>query len=774
MTSGYIPHVSGSVTAHRIGGILSAAAPMLLIAGGLALDPDVSFNQWDNFEQLLPNIWTSQQRLLHGEFPHWNQFQGMGQVLHSIGGYGVLYPGYTLGALLVHLLGMGPHALFSVITILHAGLAGIFVYQLARELGARATFAVVASIGLVMSGHVLYLTTVAICVMPYLAWTAAAVLGLKRLVDRPNSIAAFVLATVSLALLCHLGLTDRTVYSWIAAGGFALGWAALRRCFVRRLPILAAVAIAAALLAMPTVFPTASLLDDSPRARPLSPQEFSSRGVKPAGLIGMVLPVYRGTDGFIEGRLTCTPYAGAWVMPALFLGLGAIAIRRRKRGEAGTDVDPDRRREAELVQAIVLLSALGALLMWLSLGTHGGLHPLTYDIPIWSRFRWPFKLYLRSILFLAIAAALCMELLVRSRFSPSRAACCVGSAILALVLWIVQPAPVTPSGLAVGIGGLASIALLGWLHVQWVRRLLLLVAVAGLGGMLSLVSYPERFKSYRDERYGSFGAAEFGISLDYRVLPVSPMQSGRSLQELGNFESATMNDYFSLTGTRAPLLPASYSKYLPAGVDGLLPPRLLPVILGSHLLRSFNTKYVIAAKYDRPVRRLLDRLPGYDKIAETKMAEVYANRDALPRVYFATSINPPPGTIQRGLIENRAPLTDAFVEGLAHEDELPVGIVQGWSWHHERISVDVSAPRGGFLVVSSSYSPDWRVTIDGAPGELRRTNGLITGVRIPPGASRIELEYDAWTLRAGLWLAGLGLATAAGVVVWQRKSGSRR
>jgi len=747
---------------------------MLLIAGALALDRDTSFNQWDNFEQLLPNIWMSQQRLLQGEFPHWNQFQGMGQVVHGIGAYGVLYPGYTLGALLVHLLGMGPHALFSVITILHAGLAGIFLYLLARELGARPTFALVASIGLVMSGHVLYLTTVAICDMPYLAWTAAALWGLKRLVDRPNSIAAFVLATLSLALLCHLGLTDRTVYSWIAAGGFALGWAALRRCFVRRLPILAAVAIAAALLAMPTVFPTASLLDDTPRSRPLSRQEFSSRGVKPAGLIGMVLPVYRGADGFIERRLTCTLYAGAWVVPALLLGLGAIATRRWKRGEADTDVGPERRREAELVQAILLLSTLGALLLWLSLGAHGGLHPLTYDIPIWSRFRWPFKLYLRAILFLAIAAALCMELLARSRFSPYRAAFCVGSAILALALWIVQPAPVTPSGLAVGIGGLVSIALLGWLQVQWVRRLLLLVAVAGLGGMLSLVSYPERFKSYRDERYGSFGAAEFGISLDYRVLPVSPMRSGRFLQELGNFESATMNDYFSLTGTRAPLLPASYSKYLPVGVDGLLPPRLLPAILGSHLLRSFNTKYVIAAKYDRPVRRLLGRLPGYEKITETRIAEVYANRDALPRVYFATAINPPAGTIQRGLIENQAPLTAAFVEGLAHEDELPVGIVDGWSWHHERISIDVSAPRGGFLVVSSSYSPDWRVTVDGVAGELQRTNGLITGLRIPPGASRIELAYDARSLRVGLWLALLGLGVSAGVIFRQQTSSGRR
>lgn len=197
---------------------------MLLIGGSLALDPDVSFNPWDNFEQFLPNLWTSQQRLLHGEFPHWNHFQNMGQVVHSLGSYGVLYPGYTLCALLVNLLGMGPNALFPTIALLHAGLAGAFSYLLARELGARPAFAFLASISLVLSGHVLYLTTVSIFVMAYLAWTAAALLGLARLVERPASVSAFLLAAASLALLLHLGLTDRSVYSWVAAGSFALGY----------------------------------------------------------------------------------------------------------------------------------------------------------------------------------------------------------------------------------------------------------------------------------------------------------------------------------------------------------------------------------------------------------------------------------------------------------------------------------------------------------------------------------------------------------------------
>ena len=79
----------------------------------------------------------------------------------------------------------------------------------------------------------------------------------------------------------------------------------------------------------------------------------------------------------------------------------------------------------------------------------------------------------------------------------------------------------------------ADAQLVGRVKQDAVRRLLPLFAVASLAGMLSLVSYPERFKSYREERYGSFGADEFGISLDYRVLPVSSSRPAPSCRSSG-------------------------------------------------------------------------------------------------------------------------------------------------------------------------------------------------------------------------------------------------
>ncbi len=761
------------------GGIAAVALPFLLLGAALTLDPGVRFAQWDNFEQFLPNIWTSQQRLLAGDFPHWNHFQGMGQVQHALGAYGVLYPGYTVAAVLVNLFGLGADAFFPCIALLHVGLAGFFVYALALELGARPVFALVASLGLVLGGHSLYMTTVWIFVLPYLAWTAAALFAFARLVERRIAPGTLVLAVASLSLLFHLGLADRAFYSWVAAGAFGIGLAAIRRRLRARAPILAGAAIAAAFLSLPTVYPTLELVAESERAEALTREEFSARGVKPAALRGLLLPVYRGSDGYSEPRLVCTLYAGAWLVPALVLGSVTIAGRRRRRAEAGTHgpetvtsfAQTGERSDAELVLGIALLATLGLILLWLSLGQHGGLHPLTHDLPIWSRFRWPFKLYLRAIVFLAIAAALCMEILARSRPSWPRTALAAAFPAAALWLWITQPASVGVSTLGVGLGGLAGMACMAGLHRQWVRGVLLASALAGLAGMPSLVSYPGRDKSYRSERYGSVGAQELGISLDFRVLGISGAPPGQHVQELSHFDAATMNGYFALTGTRSPLLSTTRDELFTTTVDGLPRPEALPQLLGSHLLASFNTRYVIAARYDRPARRLLETLPGYRRIEAVGVAEVWENPDALPRVYFATALNPPPGSLHAGLVENLAAPTAAFVDGLSAREPLPVGRVRSWASDHERIHAEVEAPEGGYLVISSSWSRGWKATIDDVPATLQRTNGFVSGLVLPPGAREIELAYDPRALRTGIWLSVPGWLLLAGTLVWLQRRG---
>lgn len=75
--------------------------------------------------------------------------------------------------------------------------------------------------------------------------------------------------------------------------------------------------------------------------------------------------------------------------------------------------------------------------------------------------------------------------------------------------------------------------------------------------------------------------------------------------------------------------------------------------------------------------------------------------------------------------------------------------------------------RGGYLLVLDSYSPDWRVTVDGRPATTGRANVLFRAVHLAPGEHRVEFTY-----RPAGFLWGAGLTVLGGVVclalLWRR------
>ena len=67
----------------------------------------------------------------------------------------------------------------------------------------------------------------------------------------------------------------------------------------------------------------------------------------------------------------------------------------------------------------------------------------------------------------------------------------------------------------------------------------------------------------------------------------------------------------------------------------------------------------------------------------------------------------------------------------------------------ETMTVDVTAPAAGFVVVNEAWYPGWEARVDGEPTALRRANSLVMAVRVPPGAHRIALAFRPWQAR---WL----------------------
>ncbi len=89
----------------------------------------------------------------------------------------------------------------------------------------------------------------------------------------------------------------------------------------------------------------------------------------------------------------------------------------------------------------------------------------------------------------------------------------------------------------------------------------------------------------------------------------------------------------------------------------------------------------------------------------------------------------------------------------------------------ERVEIDAASSADGLLVLSDTFYPGWRATVDGSEVEILRANGLFRAVRIPAGPHRVVFEYAPRSLRRGAWLSGLSLLALASMPLLARRFG---
>jgi hypothetical protein len=94
---------------------------------------------------------------------------------------------------------------------------------------------------------------------------------------------------------------------------------------------------------------------------------------------------------------------------------------------------------------------------------------------------------------------------------------------------------------------------------------------------------------------------------------------------------------------------------------------------------------------------------------------------------------------------------------------------------HIALQLSAPAPAGSALVVSENYYPGWMVTVDGKPAiPAIRTDYTFLGVPLPPGATRISLDFHdpAYGTGKTVTLVAIGLALlalGAGVLLDSRR-----
>lgn len=88
-----------------------------------------------------------------------------------------------------------------------------------------------------------------------------------------------------------------------------------------------------------------------------------------------------------------------------------------------------------------------------------------------------------------------------------------------------------------------------------------------------------------------------------------------------------------------------------------------------------------------------------------------------------------------------------------------------------RIRVQVTSNAGGFLVLSESFYPGWRVRIGDRLLPVRRTNLSLQGIAVPPGEHEVTFEFASRTLAAGAAASGFAVVglVVLGALAWRRR-----
>jgi len=85
------------------------------------------------------------------------------------------------------------------------------------------------------------------------------------------------------------------------------------------------------------------------------------------------------------------------------------------------------------------------------------------------------------------------------------------------------------------------------------------------------------------------------------------------------------------------------------------------------------------------------------------------------------------------------------------------------------IDVDAKGPNPSFVAVNQTWDPNWRVTRDGLPTRLLRTDLALSGLIVPPGRHQLAFAYrDAW-LSAGMVISLLASLGALSLLLLSRR-----
>ena len=180
---------------------------------------------------------------------------------------------------------------------------------------------------------------------------------------------------------------------------------------------------------------------------------------------------------------------------------------------------------------------------------------------------------------------------------------------------------------------------------------------------------------------------------------------------------------------------------------------------------------------------LIASTSGRFRLAHSGDVKVYENLDALSRAFVVHQAQIA-GDDKAALALLQDPAFDPAVSVVLAAETSPPELTPGSQatgddavsialYEPERVVVEAGLTREGYLVLSDTYYPGWRVNVDGAEGHIHRANLLFRAVYLPAGQHTVEFRFQPRSLRIGAGISVLvTVLTVLGLVAlngrWMR------
>lgn len=518
-------------------------------------------------------------------------------------------------------------------------------------------------------------------------------------------------------------------------------------------------------LAAAALLPFAELVSRSGRLGSVSLEEATARAVGPADLGDLLLPPSAAVhDGPVAGR-------GRYL---LTLALGPAVLLLAAGGGAGL---PGRGR---LLAALAAPAVVGLLL---SLGRSGLLVPLLHRAGLGLGLRYPARWFLFVHFLLALLAGAGLDGWLHGDFSSGTArrtarallaatAAALGAGVVSSGLL----SALDPARVALALGS----ALLGALLVFAVRRRAaspLLPTAAGAGPLLALlVAAPLPFLA-RDPLTPA-PAASLGPGAAKRLgLPkgeagASGAGPGRffpALADAGLLARWSLGPRLTWTAEAARRSAAALSGY--TNLYDRAPSAASPSPLGDPR-RELLLGQALRGGDPLPLFALLDvrhvvspfspSIPGARLASRSGAVGRYDLATSSGRLFFArkVSVLGDAAASERLSRHGADPAEEAFVSGGPVPPPAPAGSFSAArvaTWSASTIELETTSSAPSLLVLSQTFDPGWRLSVDGREAPLLRVDVALSGFVVPAGSSRARLSYSPASWRAGALLSVLSL-----------------